>query len=390
MNSLRVAIVSNWALPIGGAQIYASELAARLAERHDVLMVSGASDLRITGAEVVAVPHLRPLHPDESDLRKAVWHLRDQWRPTVHRAIKRELSRFRPDVVHTQEPQGMSAAVFTAVAAVGAAHVHTAHDLNLLCVRTAMSVDGLPCDRRCAPCILQRNIRSRIAARGIDRLLAPSDFARETHIRWGVVPPRAAVTVRQPANDVPGRVREPQPDALKVGFMGTLVRHKGILTLLEAFRSAPRGWELHLAGGGVLSDSVRAACAADERITHHGYVIGAQKDEFFDRLDVLVIPSECEENAPLIAAEAVVHGLPCVVSDRGGLPETPEAWTFRAGDVEGLLSVLQRVADEPHQLAEVSRRLLRVRGEFLWPPHLDRLEAEYAHATSAAGRRGEH
>ncbi len=62
--------------------------------------------------------------------------------------------------------------------------------------------------------------------------------------------------------------------------MGTIVRHKGILTLLEAFRSAPEGWRLHLAGGGVLDDAVAAACASDERITHHGYVTGPQKDAF--------------------------------------------------------------------------------------------------------------
>ena len=73
----------------------------------------------------------------------------------------------------------------------------------------------------------------------------------------------------------------------------------------------------------------------DGRINHYGYVTGAQKNSFFDRLDVMVIPSEYEENAPIIVAEALVRGLPCVVSDRGGLPETPEAWTFRAGDTIG-------------------------------------------------------
>ena len=382
---MRVAVVSNWALPIGGAQIYAAELAERLAPRHDVLMLSGASDLRIPGAECASVPHLRPLHPSESDLRKTVWHLRDQWRPAVHRAIKRELRRFRPDVVHTQEPQGLSAAVFTAVAAVDSPHVHTAHDLNLLCVRTAMTINGLPCRGRCAPCLLQRNVRSRLAARGLDRLIAPSDYARETHIRWGVVSPRGAITIRQPASDAPARHREPDPKALQVGFIGTLVRHKGILTLLEAFRSAPNGWRLHLAGGGVLDDTVRAACAIDERVTHHGYVMGAQKNAFFDRLDVLVIPSECEENAPLIAAEAVVHGLPCVVSDRGGLPETPEASTFRAGDAEDLVATLKGLADEPNVLSEASRGLVRVRDQFLWPGHVERVEDVYAEAISAGG-----
>ncbi len=380
---MRVAVVSNWALPIGGAQIYATALAAQLAESQDVLVLSGASDLRISGAECLTLPHLRPLDPAESAARKAAWHLRDQWRPTVHHAVKRELRRFRPDVVHTQEPQGLSAAVFTALATVEGAHVHTAHDLNLLCVRTAMTINGHACAGRCAPCLLQRNVRGRFAARRLDQLIAPSDYVREVHLTAGVVAPEAATTIRQPASEAPSRQREPKPGELQVGFMGTLVRHKGILTLLEAFRAAPAGWRLHLAGGGVLDDAVSAACATDGRITHHGYVTGTQKNAFFDRLDVLVIPSECEENAPLIAAEAVVRGAPCVVSDRGGLPETPEAWTFRAGDVSALLGVLRRLDEDPTSIARASRALIGLRGDFGWARHLEQLHVAYENAISA-------
>lgn len=378
---MRVAVISNWALPIGGAQIYASELVARLAAKHDVLMISGASDLRIPGVEYARVPHLRALHPEESDVRKSLWHLRDQWRPAVHRAIGRELRRFRPDVVHSHEPQGLSGAVFTAVKDVQAVHVHTAHDLNLLCVRTAMTVGGQPCRGRCAPCILQRNVRARLAARSVDRLIAPSDFARDTHVRWKVASAATAVTIRQPAAEAPARERRSQ-GGLQIGFMGTLVRHKGILTLLEMFRAAPDDWRLHLAGSGLLDDRVRAACAADGRVTHHGYVTGPEKNAFFEQLDVLVIPSECEENAPLIAAEAVVRGLPCVVSDRGGLPETPEAFIFRSGDTGKLRAALQRLADEPEALRGASHNLMKIRAKFLWPAHLERVEAAYAEASA--------
>jgi glycosyltransferase involved in cell wall biosynthesis len=350
-------------------------------------MISGTTDLRIPDVEHVSVPHLRPLHPGESDARKAIWHLRDQWRPAVHRAIKRELRRFCPDVVHTHELQGLSAAVFTGLAAAEAAHVHTAHDLNLLCLRTTMTLNGRPCGGRCAPCLLQRNVRSRLAARRLDRLLAPSDYMRETHIRFGIVAPGAAVTIRQPASDAPARERQPEPDAFHVGFMGSLARHKGILTLLETFRSAPSGWYLHVAGDGLLVGEVRARCATDARITHHGFVTGAQKNAFFDRLDVLVLPSEYEENAPLIAAEALVRGVPCVVSDRGGLPETPEAWMFAAGNAGSLLTALQRLADEPSAISEASRALLRLRDDFMWPPHVARIEKAYADAIEAAGQR---
>ncbi len=99
-----------------------------------------------------------------------------------------------------------------------------------------------------------------------------------------------------------------------------------------------------------------------------------------------MIPSECEENAPRIAAEAVVRGLPSVVSDRGGLPETPEAWTFVAGDVEGLMGVLRGLEDEPGSVATASRALLRQRDEFLWPRHLEQVEDAYAAAIDARGR----
>src|SRR3954452_2414306 len=86
---LRIAIVSNWAIPprrrIGGAQVYAAELARRLAPEHDVVVLSGASELPLPGVRHVSLPHQRYLHPSEPDVRKALWHLRDQWRPSVHR-----------------------------------------------------------------------------------------------------------------------------------------------------------------------------------------------------------------------------------------------------------------------------------------------------------------
>jgi glycosyltransferase involved in cell wall biosynthesis len=208
---------------------------------------------------------------------------------------------------------------------------------------------------------------------------------RDVHVDAGVVPAEAAITIRQPASVAPARGREPNSNGLNVGFMGTLAPHKGILTLLATFRAAPDTWRLHLAGGGLLDGTIRAACATDERITHYGYVTGSRKNEFFDRLDVLVIPSEYEENAPLIAAEAAVRGLPCLVSDRGGLPETPEAWTFRAGDGNDLLEILERLWKHPELVTGASQNLLRARDDFLWPRHLERLEATYADAIDAAG-----
>jgi glycosyltransferase involved in cell wall biosynthesis len=373
---MRVALISNWAEPIGGAQHYVMGLAARLAPDHEVLLLSGSRDLSLPGVRCVHVPHLRTLEPHESPLRKSLWHLRDQWRPSVHRAIGHALTEFGPDVVHSHEPQGLSAAVFSA--STGPPHVHTAHDLNLFCVRIAMTVEGIRCGGRCAPCLLQRNVRARLASRAVDRLIAPSEYVRDFHVRAGVVSLDASAVVRQPASEGSARVRSGDGHSPRIGFIGNLTLHKGVRTLLEAFGSAPDGWRLAVAGTGVLADEVRAAAARDRRIEFVGPVSEEEKDRFLDGLDLLLVPSECEENAPRVAAEAAVRGLPTIVSDRGGLPETPEAAIFRAGDPGALVAAVRSMVQPPERLAHASERLLQARQAFLWPVHLRLVEEQYA------------
>lgn len=374
---MRIALISNSLPPepaTGGAQDYVSNLAKGLGESHDVLVISGAENSDVEGVECVRVPALRVLYPTESPIAKAIWHLRDQWMPSVHRSIVAHLRRFAPDVVHTHEPQGISAAAFTAVASARLPHVHTAHDLNLLCVRVTMSREGEYCGGSCIDCLVQRAIRGRLITRHLDRLIAPSDHYRDVHVRAGIIPSERAVTIRHGAHPGTVRLRSGPSEPVSIGFIGALSAHKGILTLLEAFRRTPASWRLAVAGDGFLTERVEAEARRDRRISYLGYVEGAEKDAFFDRLDVLVIPSEWEEAATLVAVEAAVRGLPAVVSDRGGLPETPEAHVFSAGDRESLLEGIRWFVETPERLAEASRRLVAAQERFLWSNHLPQVE----------------
>jgi glycosyltransferase involved in cell wall biosynthesis len=388
---MRIALISNSLPPepaTGGAQDYVSDLAKGLAASHDVLVISGAENSDVEGVDCVRVPALRVLYPTESRASKAIWHLRDQWMPSVHRSIVAHLRRFAPDVVHTHEPQGISAAAFTAVASAGVPHVHTAHDLNLLCVRVTMSKRGDFCGGSCVDCLVQRTIRGLLFRRHIHCLIAPSDHYRDVHVRAGIVGPDRAVTIRHGAHPGTVRVRSAASEPVSVGFIGALSPHKGILTLLQAFREAPSNWRLSVAGDGFLADRVEAEARRDPRITYFGYVEGAEKDAFFDSLDVLVIPSEWEEAATLVAVEAAVRGLPAVVSDRGGLPETPLARVFRSGDRESLLDGIRWFVDAPEQLAEASRRLVAARERFFWSNHLAKVEQVLGEVAGRNGGRG--
>jgi glycosyltransferase involved in cell wall biosynthesis len=250
--------------------------------------------------------------------------------------------------------------------------VHTAHDFNLLCVETTMTRAGLACGGRCAKCALQRRVRGGAAAASIDRFIAPSRYLLDRHLAAGVARAGASDVIRPGVPAATARPREAAAAGPVVGFIGTLGEHKGVPTLLDA----AGGHKLVVAGTGPLEERVRAATGVEYR----GYVSGTDKDDFFDSLDLLVVPSECEENAPLVLAEAAVRGLPAVVSDRGGLPEAPEAEVFPAGDARALAGALDALAA---RLPEASRRLIARRSEFLWQGHLESVEEVLQNAAGA-------
>lgn len=378
---MRVALISNF-LPgpgRGGAERYAAMLASTLASAgHEVTIYSG--DSAGAGADVPAgvscrlLPGMPEIDPTATAAHKALWHLREQWLPAVHRALRAGLRAQRPDVVHSHEPQLLSAAVFTAVAAERLRHVHTAHDFNLLCAHVTMTRAGRPCDGRCPECRVQRAVRVRALRRRLDLLLAPSDFVRKRHVAHGVVAPRRALTIRHGAAPGRRRLREPTPGHLRLGYLGALAEHKGVRTLLRAAGAMPQGWTLALAGAGPLVAEVRAAAARDPRVSFAGELNELARDAFLDELDALVIPSEWEEPATLVAVEAAVRGLPAVVSDRGGLPETPHAIVFPGGDSFALLARLRELDSVPNILIGRSRALLDSSDAYEWSTHVEAVE----------------
>lgn len=373
---MRIALIANQ-LPAdsrGGAEAYVEAAARSLAKSHELLVLAGSRST-LDGIPTVRLPRLpeldRTVHPLAYRL---LWHARDQWLPSVHLAVIRELKRWRPDIVLTHHPQGLSAAVFTAIAQLDLPHVHTAHDFNLLCARTTMTRDGQYCGGRCATCLVQRRIRGGAINMNLARLLCVSQYVCERHVEAGVIPRDLTEVVRLGAEPGRSRVRRLEGASFRLGFIGTLGQHKGILTLLEAFRRLPEQWRFLVAGGGPLEQEVRAEAARDHRISYLGHVEGERKDEFFDALDLVVVPSEWEEPATFVVVEAAVRGLPALVSDRGGLPEAPEARVFRARDPEDLIAEVRWFADEPSRLEETSKRLLARRDEFLWSTHVDKVE----------------
>ena len=112
---------------------------------------------------------------------------------------------------------------------------------------------------------------------------------------------------------------------LRIGFVGTLVWHKGVHVLLEAARSLRGDFEIHLHGDAtVFPEYVASAPSRGRRCA--GRVSRRLRSrttstEVYGALDVLVVPSLWPENSPLVIHEAFMHGVPVVGSRSGGIPD---------------------------------------------------------------------
>jgi glycosyltransferase involved in cell wall biosynthesis len=148
---------------------------------------------------------------------------------------------------------------------------------------------------------------------------------------------------------------------LRIGYVGTLVWHKGVHVLLDAVRSLPASsYELKIFG----DTNVFPEYVADLRTRAAGLPVafkGAfdlqRTSDVYGQIDVLVVPSLWLENSPLVIHEAFMAGVPVVGARIGGIVDlVEEGRNGRLYDPSSpalLATILRELIDAP----ELARQL---------------------------------
>jgi glycosyltransferase involved in cell wall biosynthesis len=153
-------------------------------------------------------------------------------------------------------------------------------------------------------------------------------------------------------------------DPLRIGYIGTLVWHKGVHVLVEAVRALPpSAYEVKIFGDpGVFPEytaSVRSGAeglpvrfmAAFER---------GRASEVYAGIDVLVVPSLWLENSPLVIHEAFMAGVPVVAASIGGIPDLVvherNGLLYDPRSPAQLTEALQSLIDSPSRLRELAEK----------------------------------
>jgi len=210
-------------------------------------------------------------------------------------------------------------------------------------------------------------VRQRIPA--IDLFIAPSPFLRSKFLEFGV--PEEKIVHSDygfDSGDYGSHPRE-RSDTLSFGYIGTLVEHKGVHTLIAAMnRLDPGTGALHVWGDATYFPDYSARI--EELARHPGiHFEGAfdNKDvaRILARVDVLVVPSLWFENSPLTIHEAFLAGVPVITTDLGGMRDLVQdgvsGLLFARGDDEDLARRMRELLEDPPLLERLRKGIPAVK-----------------------------
>jgi glycosyltransferase involved in cell wall biosynthesis len=340
----------------------------------DTVVAAERDLLENGGHEVVTYEVENP--PDTVGAVRAA--ARAPWNRQAAHAVRAEVERFRPDIVHVHNTWfALSPAIFPAIGGTGTPVVLTLHNYRLLCANAQLFRGGRPCE----DCVgshpwhgvrhgcYQGSVTASVPAAGtiavhqrrgtwhsdVLTFLALTPFARSRFIAGGL----PAERIRVKPNFVSDLGPRPGPpsDSDTLLYVGRLSSEKGVLVLLEAVRRlTSRGWRLKVVGDGPLRRQAEALGVPGVEFT--GWVPRHEVRSLLLRARALAFPSVWYEGFALAIVEAMAAGLPGVASRLGGTPDvlgTGAGWLTTPGDVAAWAESL-RVLDEDHPVDEAGAR----------------------------------
>ncbi len=376
-----------------GTEWYAARLARLQAERHEVAVLARyPGERRPLAAALEHEDHGVRVRLLANDFRQRDPLSRNALR---ERRFRRELGRLLDEsgaqLVHFHHLAGFALDLPEAARARHLPRVVQLQDWWFLCARANRLDAGRqlcpgPRPGRCARCLPMTRLipgrlwsaalyrlRRRLARRalaGAAAYIAGSRAVVDDLAAAGILDPAVPVHVLDYGVAAPGE-RAPRSEpaagaALRLGFVGSLLPHKGLHVLLAALRDLPATTAIHLdvwggSGGGdpAYSQEIEALSRGLE-VTFHPPFGEEERERLLGALDLLVAPSLGLESYGFAVVEALAAGTPVLAAGRGALVERLAAGgggRFDPEDVPAFARQLREIATQPEVLTAWRRSI---------------------------------
>jgi len=347
---MKVCLINNLYKPFnrGGAENMVEMMAQGLNEAgHQVFVITTKPDSKKfsifhrrggAGNFQFSIYHFNSLYYNLNKIPKILrffWHVWDMFNLANYFKVKRILRAEKPDVVITHNLIGLGFLIPWAITKSKIKHLHYLHDIQLI-HPSGLMIFG---QEKIVDSFWAK-IYQAICRRLIDSpasVISPSNWLMKFHKQKGFFSKAKKVVLPNHTSPiVPLLIRRGEGEVFKFLFVGQIEYHKGILFLIDTFKSfKEKNCELLIAGIGSLLDQAKRLAQGDDRIKFLGW---KNIDELYWRCDCLIVPSLCYENSPTVLSQAVSAGLPVIASKIGGIPELLSTqFLFESGDEKELI-----------------------------------------------------
>jgi glycosyltransferase involved in cell wall biosynthesis len=253
--------------------------------------------------------------------KRGLWHLLDSYNLRMGRVLKEVISLEQPDVINCHNLAGFSASAWAAIEQSGVPLIQVLHDSYNLCPKSTMFRNGHSCLTQCLGCKTARMFTPLISNK-VNAVVGVSQFILDKHLSYGLFKKAKIKRAIHNARAISQAVmpyKNKELNKIKFGFIGTLTPAKGIELLLDVYTDlALPNTELWIAGKGYNEYEQQLMQSASPNVHFMGYV---KSEEFYPKIDVLIVPSIWQEPLGMIIPEAFAYGIPVIASNRGGIPE---------------------------------------------------------------------
>ncbi len=150
--------------------------------------------------------------------------------------------------------------------------------------------------------------------------------------------------------------------------IGRFIKSKGVLTLIKAFVELGKNYkDISLSCVGKIDQKTLKRCnhllnknKLNHRVTFKKFVSYESLPEFYERANLIVVPSEIYESFSYTVAQGMACGKIVIASNLGGIPETTDhgkaGLLFEPGDTRDLIRCVKKVYLGKVNISNIEKR----------------------------------
>jgi glycosyltransferase involved in cell wall biosynthesis len=289
--------------------------------------------------------------------------------------VKAILNEEKPDLILSHNTLGLGYNIIKEINKTNIKHINTIHDVQLLIPSGKLLINQIINRAEKIYAFFTKNI-----FKNCKYIISPSEALLNFYTKRNFFPNAKTKIIPNPItliNQTKSEKKE-SSEQLKLLYLGQLEEHKGVLNLIKAFRLLNQEkFSLTIAGRGALIEKIKNTENLLSNFKFFGEYNEEKRIELLKKHDLIIVPSLCFENAPMVILEAWQSGVPVLASNFGGISELIEekknGWLFNSENVENLKEKLEEIYKTKNNIPQMSEYCLKNVNKFDIQRYIDKI-----------------